>query len=197
MESRGLRDPVFNGVGCGRQARFLSFLPSGGPMALDCRPFSAENHPLGVFRSLRTPICAAASGETVFNRLSGRHHVEDLQKSVEVVKCYSRDVRFYLDVALGHLVDPQKGCMMMRNRLMPRFLLVVSLVCFIILVSAAQAAELQLPSGLKTIEKQAFYGDTSLDNVIVQEGTEVICPQAFARSGIKSITLPSSLYCAW
>ena len=59
---------------------------------------------------------------------------------------------------------------------------------------SAQAASLSLPSGLKRIETQAFYGDTGLDEVTVPEGAEVIDSLAFARSSVKTVNLPGSLY---
>lgn len=72
--------------------------------------------------------------------------------------------------------------------------LVICTVIVLLPVAGVQAAELKLPSGLKRIEEQAFYGDTSLDAVTIQEGTEVIGRKAFARSSVKTITLPGSLY---
>ena len=59
--------------------------------------------------------------------------------------------------------------------------------------SAARAATLRLPTGLTMIEEQAFYGNTSLDEVIVPEGVTEIGSEAFAGCGIKIITLPITL----
>lgn len=59
--------------------------------------------------------------------------------------------------------------------------------------SAAQAATLRLPTGLTMIEEQAFYGNTSLDEVIIPEGVTEIGSEAFAGCGIKIITLPITL----
>ncbi len=70
----------------------------------------------------------------------------------------------------------------------------ISLIFIMLPALSAQAAELKLPSGLKRIEAQAFYGDTSLDAVTVQEGTEVIGSKAFARSSVRTVSLPASLY---
>ena len=55
-------------------------------------------------------------------------------------------------------------------------------------------AELKMPAGLKRIEERAFYGDISLNEVTVPEGTEVIASKAFANSSVKYVTLPASLY---
>ena len=70
----------------------------------------------------------------------------------------------------------------------------ISLIFIMLPVLSAQAAGLKLPSGLKRIEAQAFYGDTSLDAVTVQEGTEFIGSKAFARSSVRTVSLPASLY---
>ena len=59
--------------------------------------------------------------------------------------------------------------------------------------SAGNAATLTLPAGLKEIEAEAFYGDTSLDEVVLPEGLEKIGEKAFANSSIKRIYLPESL----
>ena len=71
---------------------------------------------------------------------------------------------------------------------------VIVLTVGLLVICAAQAADLQLPAGLKRIEGQAFYGDTSLENVVVPDGTEVIDSEAFAYSNVKTVTLPGSLY---
>lgn len=59
--------------------------------------------------------------------------------------------------------------------------------------SNALADELILPSDLEIIEDMAFYYDTSLDVVTIQEGTKAIRSKAFAYSGVKVINLPASL----
>ncbi len=57
----------------------------------------------------------------------------------------------------------------------------------------ALADTLRLPDGLKTIEAEAFMGDTSLDEVMLPEGIESIGEKAFANSSLTRINLPSSL----
>lgn len=65
---------------------------------------------------------------------------------------------------------------------MKRVFAVFFLVCIIFLTGVANAATLRLPNGLKEIEEQAFYGDTSIDEVILSEGIITIGNQAFANS---------------
>lgn len=60
-------------------------------------------------------------------------------------------------------------------------------------IYTAYGDELKLPSGLKTIERQAFYQDAGLDIVVLPEGLERIESEAFAQSGIRKIHLPKSL----
>ncbi len=55
------------------------------------------------------------------------------------------------------------------------------------------ASQLELPAGLIRIEKQAFYGDTSLEEVLLPDGIETIGEKAFAYSSVKKINLPSSV----
>ena len=57
----------------------------------------------------------------------------------------------------------------------------------------ASASILTLPEGTKIIEEEAFYGDTSIDEVVLPEGVEEIGERAFAESGLTRINLPSSL----
>jgi len=57
----------------------------------------------------------------------------------------------------------------------------------------ALAAVLTLPSSTQVIGEQAFYGVTSLDEVVVPEGATEIQSGAFAHSSLNSIELPESL----
>ena len=57
----------------------------------------------------------------------------------------------------------------------------------------AMADTLCLPDDLHTIEKEAFFGDQSLDEVILPESITTIGPLAFANSSVKRIYLPASL----
>lgn len=54
-------------------------------------------------------------------------------------------------------------------------------------------ATLTLPSALQIIEEEAFYGNTSIDKVIVPDGATEIRSKAFANSSLAEIKLPESL----
>ena len=60
-------------------------------------------------------------------------------------------------------------------------------------VLAEEIAALRLPSSLKVIEEEAFYGDTSIGKVIVPEGATEIGERAFANSSLTEINLPDTL----
>ena len=60
-------------------------------------------------------------------------------------------------------------------------------------VLAEEIAALRLPSSLKIIEEEAFYGDTSIGKVIVPEGATEIGERAFANSSLTEINLPDTL----
>ena len=55
------------------------------------------------------------------------------------------------------------------------------------------ADTLTLPTALEAIEEEAFYGDESLDEVVVPYGTTSIGPRAFAYSGVRRITIPDTV----
>lgn len=52
---------------------------------------------------------------------------------------------------------------------------------------------LNIPASVKIIEEEAFYGDSSLDVVVLPEGVEAIDSRAFLGSGLRKINLPASL----
>lgn len=52
---------------------------------------------------------------------------------------------------------------------------------------------MKLPDDLKIIDVRAFYGDTSIDHVVLPAGVTEIRALAFANSSLKSINLPDSL----
>ena len=73
-----------------------------------------------------------------------------------------------------------------------------ALICLALLLALGPAAAaaspvLTLPDGLKTVETEAFCGDTSLREVVIPDGTESIGPRAFADSGVTWITIPDSV----
>lgn len=57
----------------------------------------------------------------------------------------------------------------------------------------ARAGTLTLPGDLIEVEDEAFFGDTSLTEIILPEGLERIGSRAFAGTGLSSVVLPSSL----
>ncbi len=57
----------------------------------------------------------------------------------------------------------------------------------------ALADTLRLPASLESIEREAFYGNTALDEVVVPYGTEYIKARAFADSSIKKIYIPETV----
>ncbi|MBE5808582.1 MAG: leucine-rich repeat domain-containing protein, partial [Clostridiales bacterium] len=72
-------------------------------------------------------------------------------------------------------------------------MLVVALLLFACLGAAALADTLALPQGTKWIETEAFYGDTSIDRVVLGNDVMSIGTRAFANSSLKEIDLPASL----
>lgn len=68
-------------------------------------------------------------------------------------------------------------------------ILFLTVVCGI----SALAGVLTLPDDLKTIEAEAFYGDTSVTEVILPEGLTTIGSKAFANSNVKWIYIPASV----
>lgn len=57
----------------------------------------------------------------------------------------------------------------------------------------AFASTLTLPAALEVIGDEAFYGDESLDEVVVPYGATTIGERAFAYSGLKRITIPDTV----
>ena len=57
----------------------------------------------------------------------------------------------------------------------------------------AFAATITLPAALKEIDEEAFYGDESLDEVVLPYGATTIGPLAFACSGLKQIIIPDTV----
>ena len=73
------------------------------------------------------------------------------------------------------------------------FLITLLAVLFIALGTAALADTLTLPADLTAVEDQAFFGDESLETVVLPEHIETIGSKAFAGSGITAVNLPDSL----
>ena len=58
---------------------------------------------------------------------------------------------------------------------------------------ALAEAALELPTALQIIEEEAFYGATSIERVVVPDGTTEIRARAFAQSTLREIELPATL----
>lgn len=77
---------------------------------------------------------------------------------------------------------------LLMKRFFVMFLSIMALFC-----AAAQADTLTLPSSLTVIEEEAFYGNKSLDAVVLPEGITEIKAGAFAGSSLSSINLPTTI----
>ena len=76
-----------------------------------------------------------------------------------------------------------------------RSVILFSVILFLLVTAQiAMADTLILPAELQEIGEEAFMGDTSIGEVIVREGTEIIGDYAFAGSSLSSIHLPSTLH---
>ncbi len=75
----------------------------------------------------------------------------------------------------------------------------IILVLLLIMIStdvtgfAESLAALKLPQSLRLIEKEAFFRATSIEKVIVPDGTTEIRSRAFAESSLKELVLPDTL----
>lgn len=73
----------------------------------------------------------------------------------------------------------------------------ISLLLVIVLLFSlsceAFAQTLVLPASLREIGDEAFYGDESVDEVVIPEGAESIGERAFADSGVQKIHIPESV----
>ena len=58
---------------------------------------------------------------------------------------------------------------------------------------ALAEAALELPTALQIIEEEAFFGATSIERVVVPDGTTEIRARAFAQSTLREIELPATL----
>ena len=65
------------------------------------------------------------------------------------------------------------------------------ILCFT--VAHADNGVLRLPADIAVIEEEAFYGDSTLNKVILPQGIEKIGSRAFADSSLRQINLPDSL----
>ena len=77
-----------------------------------------------------------------------------------------------------------------RGRTVMLCVLVLALAC---LCSAASAGSLKFPAGMTRIADETFYGDKSLDEVILCEPLSYIGHRAFARSSVRFLYIPDSV----
>lgn len=79
---------------------------------------------------------------------------------------------------------------------MGRILSLSLLLCLLLSLLGAPALAddvLRIPTGTTAIEAEAFFGDTSLGEVVLPEGIKTIGANAFACSSVTKINLPKSL----
>ena len=76
---------------------------------------------------------------------------------------------------------------------MRKYWIAVVTILIMVICSSALASTLIIPAGTKNIEEEAFYGDTSLDEVVLPEGVEEIGERAFGDSSLQKINLPDTL----
>lgn len=72
-------------------------------------------------------------------------------------------------------------------------ILLLILCCHVFWNCEAFAETVMLPDELLIIEDESFFGDSSIEEVIIPEGTERIGHKAFAYSGLITITIPDSV----
>ena len=72
-------------------------------------------------------------------------------------------------------------------------MIVILIGCFLFLCASALGERLIIPTETEEIAKEAFYGDTSLDEVVLPDGIKTIGDFAFAESSLRKINLPDSL----
>lgn len=73
------------------------------------------------------------------------------------------------------------------------FTIAVLMSAVLFILGIAQASTLTLPADTKVIEEEAFYGDTSLDEVVLPDQIKRIESKAFSKSSVKTVFLPDSL----
>lgn len=61
------------------------------------------------------------------------------------------------------------------------------------LLQGSLAETVILPNDLPAVEDEAFFGDASLEAVVLPEGLETIGSKAFAGTGLTAVNLPFSL----
>lgn len=72
-------------------------------------------------------------------------------------------------------------------------LFIAATLALLLCVATASAEISTMPTSLKVIDVEAFYGAKSIERVILPDGVTRIESKAFVRSGLKRINLPASL----
>ena len=83
--------------------------------------------------------------------------------------------------------------MNMRETIRRAIPILITVVMLFSLGGVAFADTLTLPAAIKTIEEEAFCGDSSLDEVVLPEGATTIGKRAFADSSLKRIDIPGTV----
>jgi len=81
----------------------------------------------------------------------------------------------------------------MRETIRRAIPILITVVMLFSLGGVAFADTLTLPAAIKTIEEEAFCGDSSLDEVVLPEGATTIGKRAFADSSLKRIDIPGTV----
>lgn len=71
--------------------------------------------------------------------------------------------------------------------------ILICVILFSVTTALSLTATLDIPDNVLIIEQMAFYGDSSLDVVVLPEGVKEIREKAFAESSVRKINLPASL----
>lgn len=98
-----------------------------------------------------------------------------------------------VDSCLRRYIQQTKEANTMRRKQIVLLALLTALLSLFAATATAEAGVFTLPSSMKTIKAEAFYGDDSLYQVILPNGVTTIGSKAFAYSTLQVIHLPASL----
>jgi len=102
-------------------------------------------------------------------------------------------VYFHRRIRFGTFVLRGSGHVKGKLRRLLAIIMVLIILSADICALAEAAVTLTLPSALQVIEKEAFFGNSSLDKVVVPNGTTEIRSRAFANSSLTELILPDTL----
>ena len=74
-----------------------------------------------------------------------------------------------------------------------KWLIAILVAVLVSILPAVSAAQILIPSSIKAIKDRSFYGDESITEVELPEGLEHIGTKAFARTGLKTVLMPSTI----